>query len=126
MADDFAYQFGRALAKFLADQGFSEAEAGRRMKVGRGTLNTYTHGDKAGKRPMPNAEILAKACSIGFEFEYNGCTIAGLREGKRHAGNDQLALEFTRELDLTDDCVTTGLRKPAARIALSISLRSVS
>lgn len=126
MPHDFARELGDALAQFLADRGLSEAEAARQMGVERGTLNTYTHDGRNGKRPIPNAEILAKACAIGFEFEYEGCTIVGLREGKRHEANDQLTLEFTRQLDLADDSVTVGLRRPPGRVELSISLKAVS
>jgi transcriptional regulator with XRE-family HTH domain len=127
MEESFARKFGDALAKFLQDHDISESEAARKMKIERGTLNTYTHDSRKGKRPLPSAEILAKACTaLEFEFEYEGFIITALRDGKRHRQEDQLNLEFTREFDLAGDSVAVGLRRPPGRVELSISLKAVS
>jgi hypothetical protein len=70
MAEDdqnFTDTFGRALDEFLKLQGLSESEASKTMDMPRGTLNTYTSGVN-GRRHRPPAELLARACLLGFKF----------------------------------------------------------
>jgi hypothetical protein len=128
VAGDFARGFGDALAAFLNENKITEAAASRKMGMGRATLNTYTR-DRKGKRTIANAEILAKACtSLGFELEYNGFKIAAYKDGAKVAASsdDQLQLEFTRELNLESDSTTVGLSKRPKRVELSISIKAVS
>jgi transcriptional regulator with XRE-family HTH domain len=127
-SDNFARVFGEALDAFLKTRGISESDAARRMEMGRGTLNTYTHG-VGGKRSLPSAEIFAKACTIlGFELEYGGYTIVAQKEGKRAPLEEkQLHLQFTRQIDLAENgAVTVGLKKPPGKIELSVSLKAIS
>ena len=128
--EDFAHAFGEALNSYLKTNGISEADACRRMRIERATLNTYTHGLSDGKRRRPTAEVLAKACILGFEFEYGGYQIVALKDGERSlaAEGRQLHLEFTRELDLTGNggTVAVGLKRPPGRVALTVSLRAIS
>jgi transcriptional regulator with XRE-family HTH domain len=128
-SEDFVRAFGEALDGFLKTNGISESDASRRMGMERATLNTYTHGLTDGKRRRPTAEVLAKACILGFVFEYGGHQIVALRNGERIITEErQLHLEFTRELDLTANggAVAVGLKRPPGRVALTVSLRAIS
>lgn len=113
MADDFTDLFGDALSAFLRTKGLNESDAATRMEMGRGTLNTYTSGVK-GERRRPPAELLAKACLLGFEFEYEGHTIVARKKGKRVSIEEkQLHLQFTRQIDLAENgAITVGVSKP--------------
>jgi transcriptional regulator with XRE-family HTH domain len=134
MADEFADLLGNALAAFLKTEGIPEAEAARRMGIGRATLNTYTIGVKEdGKdereRRRPPAELLARACvALGFQFEFEDHIIVARKKGKQVRGAEKkLHLEFTREIDLADNgAITVGLKKPPGKIELSVSLRELS
>jgi hypothetical protein len=124
----FSDKLGLALANFLKVNGISEAEASRRFGIERGTLNTYTSGVKGERRKIP-AEVLAKACLLGFEFEFEGHIIVATKDGQRLLVEDkQLHLEFSRELDLTGNggTVAVGLKRPPGRVALTVSLKAMS
>jgi hypothetical protein len=124
----FSDKLGLALANFLKVNGISEAEASRRFGIERGTLNTYTSGVKGERRKMP-AEVLAKACLLGFELEFEGHLIVATKDGQRLRVEDkQLHLEFSRELDLTGNggTVAVGLKRPPGRVELTVSLKAVS
>jgi transcriptional regulator with XRE-family HTH domain len=131
VADDplsFADAFGNAFEAFLGALGISEAEAAKSLGVERATLNTYTHG-VGGKRRRPPAEILFNACAaLGFQFEYRGCRIVGVRHGAAIMPEEkQLHLQFTKRLDLAETgTVALGLKKPPGKVELSVSLRAVS
>jgi hypothetical protein len=127
-SDVFADLLGSALIDFFKTTDFSESDAASRMKMGRGTLNTYTSGVN-GERRRPPAELLAKACvQLGFEFEYEGYVIAARKKGKARVAQEsqQLHLEFKRLIDLAQNgAITVGLRKPPGKIELSVSLKEV-
>src|SRR5438034_10539817 len=89
----FSDKLGLAFANFLKVNGISEAEASRKFGIERGTLNTYTSGVRGERRKIP-AEILAKACVLGFEFEFEGYLIVATKDGQRLPVEDkQLHLE---------------------------------
>ena len=130
----FTENFSQALADFLKDQGMSEAAASRGMEMERATLNTYTKGapGKDGEKRRkcrPTAELLARACILGFAFEFEGHVIVALKDGQRIAAEErQLHLEFTREFDLANngETVAQGLKKAPGRVELTVSLKAVS
>jgi hypothetical protein len=126
-AQDFTDRLGGALNQFLKDRGLSESEASREMQFDRGALNTYTAGVN-GRRRRPPAELLARACLLGFEFEFEGYLIVALKDGQRIVLEDrQLHLEFTREFDLANNGDTvSGLKRPPGKVELTVSLRTVS
>ena len=120
---------GEALANFLKESEMSESEASKAVGMDRARLNTYTHGLANGKRRTAPAELLAKACILGFKFEFQGHTIVALKDGQPiPAAEHQLRLEFTRQFDLGENggTVAVGLKKPPGKIELSVSLRAVS
>jgi len=131
----FSDQLGSSLASFIKSKGLSEEGAAGMLGLsGRGTLNTYTHGAKgndgetAKRRKIP-AEVLARACVNGFQFEFDGHVIVATKEGEGVMTEErQLHLEFTRELDLAANggTVALGFKKPPGRIALTVSLKAVS
>ena len=129
MPVDFPSLFGDALAKFLAENGITEAEAARRMDIGRATLNTYT---RVSGRCLPNAEVLAKACTaLGFQLEYDGKKIVATKEEAELPAlpkQDQLGLPFDEEFDLSDGerTISVSLRRPPGRIEVSLSLKAAS
>jgi hypothetical protein len=131
---DFMELFGDALLRFLTESEMSEAEASRKCSMGRATFNTYTRGAKDKKSPtrkrrVAPAELLAKACILGFRFEYDGHTIVALKGGQPLPLTEpQLRLEFTRQFDLGENggTVALGLKKPPGKIELSVSLKAVS
>jgi len=126
-ADDFTNFFGDAFEAFLKTKGMSEADVATLMHMSRGTINTYTAGVK-GERRRPPAEFLAKACILGFEFEYEGHIIVARKKGKRVSVEEkQLHLQFTRQIDLAQNgAITVGLKKPPGKIELSFSIKAVS
>jgi hypothetical protein len=124
----FSDKLGLALSNFLKINGMSEAEASGKFGIERGTLNTYTSGVKGKRRKIP-AEVLVKACLLGFEFEFDGQLIVATKDGQRLLVEDrQLHLEFKRELDLTGNggTVAVGLKRPPGRVELTVSLKAVS
>ena len=131
----FSDQLGSSLASFIKNKGLSEEEAAGMLGLsGRGTLNTYTHGAKgndsetAKRRKIP-AEVLARACVNGFQFEFDGYVIVATKDGEVVLTEErQLHLEFTRELDLGENSgtVALGFKKPPGRIALTVSLKAIS
>lgn len=125
---EFADKLGNALSNFLKTRGMSEADASRELEMERATFNTYTSG-VAGKRRRPPAELLARACLLGFEFEFEGRSIVALKDGQRTVTEDkQLHLQFTREFDLGNngETVAVGLRRPPGKVELTVSLKAVS
>jgi hypothetical protein len=133
--NSFSDKLGSALSNFIKNKGLSEEQASGALGLsGRGTLNTYTHGAKrknseqARRRKIP-AEVLAKACLNGFEFEFEGHVIVATKDGQRVPTEErQLHLEFTRELDLASNggTVALGLKKPPGKIELTVSLKAIS
>ena len=127
--NSFMKALGEALGNFFRENEITESEASKRMNMGRAKLNTYTHGLASGKRRTAPAELLAKACVLGFRFEFDGHTIVALKDGQPVPLTEhQLRLEFTRQFDLGDNggTVAIGLKKPPGKIELSVSLRAVS
>jgi hypothetical protein len=124
----FSDKLGVALSNFFKLHDITEAKASRSFGMPRATLNTYTAGVNGGRKKVP-AEVLVKACLLGFEFEFDGYLIVATKDGQRvRAEEKQLHLEFTREVDLGENgrTVAVGLKKPPGRIALTVSLREVS
>jgi hypothetical protein len=132
MADKFSDTLANALNAFFRTKGMSEAQAATRMEMKPATLNTYTTGakdkGKERKRRRPPAELLARACLLGFEFEFQGYVIGARKEGQPASTEEkQLHLQFTRQIDLAENgAITVGLKRPPGKIELSVSLREVS
>jgi len=137
---DFARAFGDGLRQFLSANGIQQIEAARLLGIrdkhgnpNKARLNTYCHDSPAGKRPVPNAEILYLACTKlpGFHFDFRGqrisaSTLNGNRGKRSERTAEQLTLHFDRQFNLTDDAgtVTVRVRRPPGHIELAFSLKA--
>ena len=137
---DFARAFGDGLKRYLDVNGIQQVDAAKLLgitdkhgKPNKARLNTYCHDSRAGKRPVPDAEILYLACTKlpGFHFDFRGQRISaaalnGLGAEKRERAAQQLTFHFNRQFNLTDHVgtVTVRVRRPPGRIELAVSLKA--
>ena len=144
LSANFAREFGDALAKWLADNDISQAEAARRMglevgveqrKKGRAKsrINSYCKPSRNGQNRSPDAQILCLACvRLGFKFRYNGHLISAQSfeagEPTLQPLSQQLTFEFDRQFKLTNKqgTVSVTVKRPPGRIDLSVSLAAGS
>jgi hypothetical protein len=134
--DDFARKIGDSFDVFLQDNGLSRNVAAERMRLNRGTVNTYCCDKKKdGKRVLASAEFFIKAClELGFVFEYQGRKVGELRDHSQNGAipagpsGGQLSLPFARSFDLADEqgTVSVTVRRPPGRVEVSVSLKAVS
>lgn len=136
-ADGFARAFGNALVEFLQEKGLTQADAARRLglgKAGKARINTYCRKSLDKAPAKPDAEILYLLCvHFGFSFEYRGYRISAATLGKIPVrplpdAAKQLSLEFDRQFKLTDKAgaVSVTVRRPAGRIEVSLSLEAAA
>lgn len=136
--DDFSDAFGNALQGFMTAKGLSQTDVadqiGLSSKSGRARINTYCHLPPNGKRPKPSAEILYLLCTkLGFAFEYNGYKISAATlngRGKLKTTpkeEEQLPLPLERQFDLTGQSGTVSVvvKRPSAKVEVSLSLKAV-
>jgi hypothetical protein len=133
LSDDFARAFGDALKAHLDRERIDYARAAPRLGIRKQTLSTYWTDDKEGKRKKPRAEVLYRACvELNFRFEYNGHMITvdtlGRPSTDARTGSEQLALDFSRQFNLTEDSgqLFVRLKRRTGNVELSVSLKAAS
>lgn len=132
---NFATAFRDALVSFLEERGLTQAEAAKRLglgKAGKARINTYCRKSRCRPPAKPDAEILYLLCvQLGFSFQYGGyrisaATLANAPVRQLPRAPKQLAFEFDRQFKLTNEAgaISVTVKRPSGRIEVSLSINA--